>query len=52
MTTDWQQLRSRMADKVQAENDFIDRLRRGVVYSTSIRYPLALGCEISTHKED
>lgn len=45
LATDWQRLRQRIADKVREENDFIDRLRRGVVYSTSNRYPLALGCE-------
>lgn len=52
MTTDWQQLRNRMTDKVEDENDFIDRLRRGVVHSTSARYLLALGREISTDKGD
>jgi hypothetical protein len=28
MATDWQRLRARIADKVQEENDFIDRLMR------------------------
>jgi hypothetical protein len=45
MTIDWLGVRERLHSAVAAENAFIDRLRRGVVYPTSTRYPLALECE-------